>query len=189
MKYNYIDDFTARFNNMRSYAIGDEAGLLVSSWPKGRLKYPFPYFAECWSGLEYTAATGMIYEGQTDDALKCIHSIRDRYDGEKRNPFSEPECGHHYARAMAAWSAHLAISGFNYSGIDKTINFTSTPGTYFWSNGYAWGTFEHTPEHLKLNVLKGELYLNEISLDHKTLKKFNDTKHIVERKSLKIKLN
>ena len=25
-------------------------------------------------------------------------------DGRKRNPFDEAECGHHYARALAAWS-------------------------------------------------------------------------------------
>ena len=32
------------------------------------------------SGFEYTAAVGMIYEGQLENALTCIRSIRDRYD-------------------------------------------------------------------------------------------------------------
>ena len=98
MKYNYMPDFSRHFNNMRSYVMGDEAGLLMASWPKGRLKVPFPYFAEVMTGFEYCAAVHMIYEGQQENALTCIRAIRDRHDGAKRNPFSEPECGHHYAR-------------------------------------------------------------------------------------------
>jgi len=31
---------------MRSYAMGNEAGLLMASWSKGRLEVPFPYFPE-----------------------------------------------------------------------------------------------------------------------------------------------
>lgn len=140
MKNNYVPRFDNVFNNMRSYVMDKESGLIMASWPKGRLKVPFPYFAESMSGFEYTAAIGMLYEGQTANGLKCIQSIRDRFDGEKRNPFDEPECGHHYARAMASWSAVLALSGFQYSGIDKKMTFTNKPGTYFWSNGYEWGT-------------------------------------------------
>lgn len=138
MKYNYVEDFSGHFNNMRSYAMGDEAGLLMASWPKGRLEVPFPYFAEVMTGFEYSAAVGMIYEGMEEEALKCIQAIRERHDGAKRNPFSEPECGHHYARSMASWASVIALSGFNYSGINKTMTITSRPGTYFWSNGYAW---------------------------------------------------
>ena len=63
MKYNYVKDFSRHFNNMRSYVMGDESGLLMASWPKGRLEVPFPYFAEVMTGFEYCAAVGMIYEG------------------------------------------------------------------------------------------------------------------------------
>ena len=34
MKYNFVEDFSRHFNNMRSYVMGDEAGLLMASWPK-----------------------------------------------------------------------------------------------------------------------------------------------------------
>lgn len=44
MKYNFVSDFSRHFNNMRSYVMGDEAGLLMASWPKGRLEVPFPLF-------------------------------------------------------------------------------------------------------------------------------------------------
>ena len=166
MKYNYLDDFSPIFNNMRSYVMGKEAGLIMASWPNGRLKVPFPYFSESMSGFEYTAAVGMIYEGQIANGLKCIKAIRDRFDGLKRNPFDEPECGHHYARAMASWSAVLALSGFHYSGVEKSIVFTSVPGTYFWSNGYAWGTCKIENSKASLTVLKGSLALSKLSLSN-----------------------
>lgn len=164
MKYNYLSDFSRHFNNMRSYALGHEAGLLMASWPKGRLEVPFPYFSEVMTGFEYCAATGMIYEGMTDDALTCINAIRARHDGAKRNPFSEPECGHHYARSMASWSAVVALSGFSYSGVDRTMGFTATPGSYFWSNGYAWGTCQVAADSVTLSVLKGSLSIDKLKI-------------------------
>lgn len=163
MKYNYLDDFSSVFNNMRSFVMGNEPGLIMASWPKGRLKVPFPYFAESMSGFEYTAAVGMIYEGQIENGLKCIKSIRDRFDGLKRNPFDEPECGHHYARAMASWSAVLALSGFQYSGVEHSISFTAVPGTYFWSNGYAWGNCKIEKNKATLSVMKGKISLSKFS--------------------------
>jgi hypothetical protein len=168
MRNNYIDRFDNVFNNMRSYVMDRESGLIMASWPKGRLKVPFPYFAESMSGFEYTAAVGMMYEGQRENALKCINSIRNRFDGEKRNPFDEPECGHHYARAMASWSAVLALSGFQYSAIDKSMAFTADPGNYFWSNGYAWGAVKiaKVPEGLELTITieKGNVELSSVTL-------------------------
>ncbi len=165
MKCNYVTDFSQMFNNMRSYAMGDESGLIMASWPKGRLKVPFPYFSEAMTGFEYTAAVGMLFEGQVDDGLKCIKSIRDRFDGYKRNPYDEPECGHHYARAMASWAAVIALSGFHYSGVDKSMSFAAEPGDYFWSNGNAWGTCLVEKGKATLSVLGGKLELNRFSLN------------------------
>lgn len=160
---------------MRTYTAGNESGLLMASWPQGRLKIPFPYFGETMTGFEYTAAIGMLYEGQTDNGLKCIRSIRDRFDGRKRNPFNEPECGSHYARAMASWGAIPAMSGFHYSGVDKTMSFTSKPGTYFWSNGYAWGTCQVEDNTAKLTVLYGQVALNKFELTGIGSVKMKDT--------------
>ncbi|MDX9948019.1 MAG: hypothetical protein RBS38_11685 [Bacteroidales bacterium] len=58
----------------------------------------------------------------TEMAVKCIFNFRNRYDGGKRSPFNEAECGHHYGRAMASWSAVLAPSGFNYSGVTVVLD-------------------------------------------------------------------
>lgn len=174
MKYNYVEDFSRHFNNMRSYVLGDESGLLMASWPKGRLEVPFPYFAEVMTGFEYCAATGMIYEGMEDEALTCIRSIRERFDGAKRNPFNEPECGHHYARSMASWSAVIALSRFQYSGVERSMGFTDCPGRYFWSNGYAWGVCEVADGQATIELLKGTLALDKFRIGdrEKRLKKF-----------------
>ena len=169
MKYNFKDGFYDHFNNMRSYVMGDEAGLLMASWPKGRLKVPFPYFAETMTGFEYTAATGMIYEGLEDEGLEVIEAIRNRYDGNKRNPFDEAECGHHYARAMAAWAPVNALTGFNYSAVENRFSINPVEGLWFWANGYAWGTIRLTEDEggfdIELEVLSGDLKLNMIELN------------------------
>ena len=164
MRYNFVEDVSHTFNNMRSYVSGHESALLMASWPHGRLKVPFPYFGEAMTGFEYTAAIGMIYEGQVEDGLKCIKAIRDRFDGLKRSPFNEPECGYHYARSMTSWAAIIALSDFHYSGVDRTMNFTSRPGRYFWSNGYAWGICEVTEDSVRLEVAKGSLDLKALTL-------------------------
>ena len=39
----------------------------------------------------------------------------------RRNPWDEPECGHHYARAMSSWSGMLALSGFRYAGPERRV--------------------------------------------------------------------
>lgn len=108
MKWNFLPDFTRHFNNMRTYCVGKESGLLMGSWPRGRLKTPFPYFGEVMTGFEYVAAAEMVFQGMDTDAMKVVKAIRDRHDGLKRNPFNEPECGHNYARSMASWNVLLA---------------------------------------------------------------------------------
>lgn len=164
MKYNYRAGLSDHFNCFRSYALGDEAALLMASYPKTRPANPFPYFTEVMTGFEYTAAVGMLQEGLIDDGLKCIRNIRARYDGRKRSPFDEAECGHHYGRAMASWSALLALTGFHYSGVDNSMSFSSRPGNYFWSNGYSWGTCKVNNGKSTLSVLHGQLELNKFTL-------------------------
>lgn len=172
MDNNYLESFENVFNNMRSFVMQNEAGMIMASWPKGRLEVPFPYFSESMTGFEYTAAVGMLFENQTENGLKIIKSIRNRFDGEKRNPFDEPECGRHYARAMASWTAIIALSGFEYSGAQKHLKFNFNLGKYFWSNGYAYGTVNISENKADLQVLSGILPLKTFELKGKTKKTF-----------------
>jgi len=168
LRYNRRQGFEGHFNCMRSYVLGDESALLMASYPRERPANPFPYFTEVMTGFEYTAAVGMLYEGMTAEGLACIGDIRARYDGRKRSPFDEAECGHHYARAMASWAAVLAMTGFQYSAVTQTLTFAARPGRHFWSNGRAWGTclieLAGDTRSVTLAVLYGTLPLRRLEL-------------------------
>ena len=111
IKYNFLTDFRNFSNVQRTYALNDEKGLLLCSWPKGgRPPLPFPYSDEVWTGIEYQVASHLIYEGLLEEGLSVVKAVRDRYDGFRRNPWNEVECGHHYARAMSSWGVLLALS-------------------------------------------------------------------------------
>jgi len=187
MKYNYVENMTSHANFHRSYALGDESALLMAAYPDERPEKPFPYFTEVMTGFEYTAAIGMLQEGQLENGLQCIQNVRSRYDGKKRSPFNEAEAGHHYARSMVAWAGILATTEFHYSAVDKSMIFTSKPGTYFWSNGYSYGTCEIKEEQAILKVLSGQLKLKSIELQGVGKKKFKE-KTIEENQNLTIKL-
>jgi len=67
------------------------------------------------------------------------------------------------------------------------MSFTSNPGTYFWSNGYAWGTCEVKEKEAVLSVLSGEVELDSFSLDGMGTKKLKG-KTIEEGESLQLNL-
>jgi hypothetical protein len=110
----------------------------------------------------------MLYEDQVEAGLRCIRAIRDRYDGRKRSPFDEAECGHHYARAMAAWTSLLAWTGFRYSAVTGDLRVGPRPGAFFWSNGHAWGTYMlqtgDDSYQLDWRVLQGRLTVARIAV-------------------------
>ncbi|NOY07322.1 MAG: hypothetical protein GXP33_00560, partial [Spirochaetes bacterium] len=145
-KYNFRESFEEHQNAQRTYALNDEKGLLLCSWPNGgRPELPFIYSDEVWTGIEYQVAAHLIYEGYVDEGLTIIKAVRDRYDGYKRNPWDEVECGHHYVRSMSSWAILLALSGFKYDMIKKTISFKPAINkenfSTFWSTGKAWGVY------------------------------------------------
>ncbi|MGD0695032.1 MAG: GH116 family glycosyl-hydrolase [Terriglobia bacterium] len=176
-KYNFKRSLSEHASVQRTYALNDEAGLVVCDYGRGtRPEVPFPYFAEVWTGLEYSTAALMLYMGMTREGLEVIESARRRFDGERRDPWNEPECGHHYARAMAAWAAVLALSGFRYHGAEKNVSVQPRvrPEEFFsfWSTGAAWGTFSHSGTNggpqsklaFALSVTSGSLPIRSITL-------------------------
>ncbi len=56
------------------------------------------------TGFEYQVASHMIQEGLVHEGLQIVRSVRERFDGERRNPWNEFECGSNYARAMASYA-------------------------------------------------------------------------------------
>ena len=99
------------FNHMRDFALPGERSVTMGYYPPGRRpKTPFPYCTESMTGFEYVVAAWLAQTGDAASARDVVRDIRSRYDGERRNPFDEAECGHHYARALAAWSVFRAIA-------------------------------------------------------------------------------
>ncbi len=188
LKYNTQAGFFDHFNCLRSFVLGDETALLMASYPKGRPRNPFPYFTEVMTGFEYTAAVGLLYEGDVASGLKVIRDVRDRYDGKKRSPFDEAECGHHYARAMASWAAVPALSGFSWDGREKAMTFGANEGTYFWSNGDAWGTCRVGPggKTAELQVLHGGLSLKSFRLGNGAPKTFKQARAVKTGETVRI---
>lgn len=145
-RYNYRADLSDHPNPQRVYALNDERGLVLCSWPHdGRPVYPFPYAHEVWTGVEYQVAAHLISEGFLTEGLTLVQSARERYDGERRNPWDEMECGHHYARAMSSWSLLLALSGYQYSAPRRSLRFAPClwPEDFrcFFTAGEAWGSY------------------------------------------------
>jgi hypothetical protein len=148
-RYNYKRALFGHQSVQRIFALNDESALVICDYGKAkRPRIPFPYYAEVMTGFEYSTAAHMLYAGMEREGEECIRSIRARYDGEKRNPWDEAECGHHYARAMAAWSGLLALSGFRYDGASASVvvlpRARGPEFRCFWSAPTGWGRFRTT---------------------------------------------
>lgn len=113
-----LRQYNQKFPPEREFARDREGGLFICTWPGDarRPGQPVRYRDEVWTGCEYQAAGGMVWEGMVDEALAIVRAIDERYDGALHNPWNEVECGDHYARAMAAWGVYQALCGFHYDG-------------------------------------------------------------------------
>jgi non-lysosomal glucosylceramidase len=113
VKHNFRVSFQSHVNTQRTYVLEDEQGLVLCSWPNGgRPRFPFVYSDEVWTGIEYHVAAHLLTQGDLKNATRLVKALRARHDGTKRNPWNEVECGHHYARSMAAWMLLPASTGF-----------------------------------------------------------------------------
>ena len=161
-RYNYKRSFAQHDSVQRTYVLNDEAGLVICDYGKAeRPRIPFPYYAESWTGLEYATAAVFMNAGMVKEGIESVRNTRARYDGERRNPWDEPECGHHYARAMSSWSTLLCLSGFQYNGPEASVEMAPLvalrPFQCFWSSGTGWGTFALNAGGASLKVLSGGL--------------------------------
>jgi hypothetical protein len=123
-----------------------------------------------WTGIEYQVIANMIWEGLIAEAFQVAKGARDRYNGVKRNPWNDIECGDNYARAMSSWSVLLALEGFIYDGPRSIIGFTPryTPDDFraYFSGAEGWGTFTQKRADRRqtdtLDVKYGRLTVKEL---------------------------
>jgi len=167
--YNFkktIRDFP---NPCRLYCLNDESGVVICDWPENTYKpmVPITYAEETMNGFEYQAAIHMIQDGLVDQGLEIVKAIRDRYDGEKRNPWNEFECGSNYARSMASYALLLAFSGFEFDMRVGKIGFTPllSPENFssYWCLHSGWGRFQTKGNSLQLSVEYGQLRVERFS--------------------------
>ncbi|UCG15935.1 MAG: hypothetical protein JSV19_11640 [Phycisphaerales bacterium] len=154
-RYNWAPDVgphNAAHPPERCFARPGEAGLFVCTWPKSEhLDKGVRYRDEVWTGIEYQVAGHMIHEGMVTEALAIMRGIHDRYHPLQRNPYNEVECGDHYARALAAWGAFTALSGYEYHGPQRRLGFAPklTPENFraAFTAAQGWGAFSQTREN------------------------------------------
>ena len=169
---NYLGTMSDHFNPCRNFAYEDEGGLLIATYPEGT-RQPMvaaPYAEEAWTGIEYASASHMIMHGLVDQGLDIVRAVRKRYDGARRNPFSEIECGSYYARSMSAWQLVNAWSGLHVDHVNGVLEFAPrAEGDYrvFWSAGRGFGELRSKGGLVSLAVLGGELPAMRVSVGDK----------------------
>lgn len=171
--HNHRDDLTAHESTQRVYALNDEGGLLLASWPRGgRPSIPFVYSDEVWTGIEHQVAASLLYTGRVEGALRIERSLRARYDGTHRNPWNEIECGNHYARSLASWALLLAASGVQWDAPTRVLSFApAVPGPFrsLFTTGTGWGRVEIDDHALTVHVDGGVLDVGELQLSGETI--------------------
>jgi uncharacterized protein (DUF608 family) len=173
-RHNFKHNFFGHPNTQRIYALNDEKGLLLCSWPNGnRPKLPFVYSDEVWTGIEYQVAAHLIYEGMVSEGLAVTKAVRDRYDGQRRNPWNEVECGNHYARALSSWSLLTSLSGYRHSAPGGRLAFAPRVNAAdfrcFFTTGTGWGTYRQKLARqdatVSVELARGTITLKELGVE------------------------
>jgi len=164
-KYNFRKSLANHTNPQRpSYAVGNDGGLLLCTWPKGgMLSLPFVYSNEVWTGIEYQVASHLIMMGEVEKGLDIVKTARDRYDGRVRNPFNEYECGHWYARALSSYALLQGLTGVRFDAITQSMYIDSMIGDFisFISTETGFGNVGLKNGEPFLNVAYGEITVKE----------------------------
>lgn len=165
-KYNFKTNLSDHANPQRpSFALGDEGGLLLCTWPKGgKLSLPFVYSDEVWTGIEHHVAAHLMLSGNVDEGLQIVRACRKRYDGKVRNPFDEYECGHWYARALSSYGYIQALTGVRYDAVEQHLYVDSKVGNFvsFLSTETGFGNVVFSNGKATVKVSYGEIPIKKI---------------------------
>ncbi len=169
LKNNYKASMRDFANPWRIFSVNDEAGTVICTYPDGTEKptIPIPYCEETMTGFEYAFAGILCAQGKTEEGFRVVKAIRDRFDGKKRNPWNEFECGSNYARSMASYALIPILSGFEFDMPAKHIGFNPYKSGVFacvWSVEDAWGIFEVEDASAKITVYEGEICLKSLGV-------------------------
>ena len=145
--------------------MGEEGGLLLCSWPNGgKPQLPFVYSDEVWTGIEYQVASHLASFGCREEALDILKTLRARYDGHRRNPYDEYECGHWYARALASYSLLHGFTGVRYDAVTGTLFAENGEYRVFLSTEKGYGIVTAEGGRVDLEVLHGQIDVKNIQI-------------------------
>jgi non-lysosomal glucosylceramidase len=163
--FNYRSGFRGFEHGYRVFADADDAGLLICTWPRGgRPAVPIRYADEVWTGVEYQVAAHCLFEGMTSEGLRILTGLRDRYDGSRRNPYNEVECGDHYSRAMAGFSVLDAWTGAGYDAGAGHLRIGLGAERYPLIAGPGWGEVTVAGQVASFRCLGGEVPLAAVAV-------------------------
>lgn len=160
-------------NFLRAFAVNDERGVLYASFPRvaGQIIPLTAVFRahEVWSGCEYALACLLIQEDLVAEGAAIVAAIRARHDGTARNPWNEPECGDHYARALASYGLLQAYAGLHLDLSRGRLVLAPRASqdafaTFFAVEG-AWGSLRLDRAALTIDLGAGALTLREVVID------------------------
>ena len=108
----------------------------------------------------------MIREGLTEEGLEIVKAIRERFDGERRNPWNEFECGSNYARSMASFSLIPCLLGYSADLYRGKLSFLPAEDEVrgFFGNDGCWGEYTQDVGEIRLEIFGGSMKLNELEV-------------------------
>ncbi|XP_065070072.1 uncharacterized protein LOC135695054 [Rhopilema esculentum] len=179
---NFVKSFDPAKQYPRKFADQRDSGYFLAFWDEGPPKNQLLYSSEfCWSGVLHAFVGLCFYEGLDTIGINALTSLRQCYDGTRRSPWNEIECGDYYARAMAAYLYFEIATGQEWEYVTETavnVKFAPriTPEAFkgFFILGAAWGQYSQIMDSsrksgvAKIQVQYGSLELSELRLNSST---------------------
>jgi non-lysosomal glucosylceramidase len=165
VRHNLRCGFRGFAHPYRVFADQDDAGLLMCTWPRGgRPAVPTRYADEVWTGSEYQVAAHCLREGLASEGRAVLEAVWARYDGQRRNPYNEIECGDHYARSLAGWSALQALAGFGHDvhAAAFTFRVPDVPVPFLGSEGF--GLWSADGESVSMECTSGRIAVRRLTV-------------------------